>query len=367
MDEYLYWPNESYFYDNGGVHYNNGIPNRASYLLATSVSRDTAAFLYYQSLVNYLVPKSRFVDLRYALLLSAEDLFSADLNYTQIVSAIESSFDSVGIYDLYANPDSFLVYDDGVPAYLHLVGPDSGSDISWAVRFTPHAACSLLAVTASFATTGSNGSLQIYSDLEGVPDSLLWNLSFDRTVVYPQWQTINLSPYHFYFDQDFYVAFSSSTLDSFIYSDAMLEYNHVTFYAGDLNQPGYWIPLESLDSLGGDPLIRAVIKYSGAVQCLAIPGDVNSTGDITFGDIIHLVNFVFDKDKFPCLGIDPGNCWTPDPFCRGDVNQTGTITLGDIIHLVNYIFDKDRLPCLGSDPGNCWTPEANGTCCLPVP
>jgi len=101
--------------------------------------------------------------------------------------------------------------------------------------------------------------------------------------------------------------------------------------------------------------------------CLAIPGDVNSTGDITLGDIIHLVNYVFDKDKLPCLGSEPGNCWTPSPFCRGDVNQTGTITLGDIIHLVNYIFDKDRLPCLGSDPENCWTPEAKGACCLSVP
>jgi hypothetical protein len=106
------------------------------------------------------------------------------------------------------------------------------------------------------------------------------------------------------------------------------------------------------------------IKYS---PCSAIPGDANSTSDVTLGDIIHLVNYTFDKNKLPCLGIDPGNCWTPDLFCRGDVNQTGTITLGDIIHLVNFIFDKDRLPCLGSNPGNCWTPEANGACCQPVP
>ena len=106
------------------------------------------------------------------------------------------------------------------------------------------------------------------------------------------------------------------------------------------------------------------IKYS---PCSSIPGDVNSTGDITLGDIIHVVNYIFDKDKLPCLGIDPGNCWTPDPFCRGDVNISGAISLGDIIHLVNYIFDKDRLPCLGSNPGNCWTPEASGACCLAVP
>jgi len=106
------------------------------------------------------------------------------------------------------------------------------------------------------------------------------------------------------------------------------------------------------------------IKYS---PCSSIPGDVNASGAITIGDIIHSVNYIFDKDKLPCLGIDPGNCWTPDLFCRGDVNISGAISLGDIIHLVNYIFDKDQLPCLGSNPGNCWTPEASGACCLAVP
>jgi len=106
------------------------------------------------------------------------------------------------------------------------------------------------------------------------------------------------------------------------------------------------------------------IKYS---PCAAIPGDVNASGQITLGDIIHLVNYIFDKDRPPCLGTDPGNCWIPLPLCRGDINASGNINLGDIIHLVNFIFDKDRYPCLGLDPGNCWTPPPNGACCLPVP
>jgi hypothetical protein len=106
--------------------------------------------------------------------------------------------------------------------------------------------------------------------------------------------------------------------------------------------------------------------YGAYALCTAIPGDVNGTSTITIGDIVHLVNYIFDKDRLPCLGSAPGNCWTPDPFCRGDVNQSATITIGDILHLVNYIFDKDRLPCLGASPGNCWTPESSGACCLPV-
>jgi len=104
----------------------------------------------------------------------------------------------------------------------------------------------------------------------------------------------------------------------------------------------------------------------GPSGCLSIPGDVNHNGVITIGDIVHLVNFIFDKDRLPCTGISPGNCWQPYPYCNGDVNNTGRITIGDIVYLINYIFDKDRLPCVGIDPGNCWMPEPSGSCCLPV-
>jgi len=101
--------------------------------------------------------------------------------------------------------------------------------------------------------------------------------------------------------------------------------------------------------------------------CSAIPGDVNESGLVTLTDIVHLVNFIFDKDRPPCQGIDPGNCWAPQPVCRADVNGSGSSNLGDIIHLVNFIFDKDRPPCLGINPGNCWTPVPIEACCMPVP
>jgi hypothetical protein len=101
--------------------------------------------------------------------------------------------------------------------------------------------------------------------------------------------------------------------------------------------------------------------------CSAVPGNVNGAGGITLADIVHLLNYVFDRDNPPCLGTDPGNCWTPNPLCRGDVNNSMDITLGDIIHLLNYVFDRDNPPCFGPDPGNCWAPVANGACCLPLP
>lgn len=105
----------------------------------------------------------------------------------------------------------------------------------------------------------------------------------------------------------------------------------------------------------------------GYRQCSAVPGDVNASGTISIGDAVALVNYIFDKDKPPCLGISPGNCWTPVPICRGDINGNGAITVGDVVYLVNYIFDKDKPPCLGINQGNCWTPVPNGTCCLALP
>jgi hypothetical protein len=94
---------------------------------------------------------------------------------------------------------------------------------------------------------------------------------------------------------------------------------------------------------------RAIDKYRTGLFCLAIPGDANQSGDITLADVIHLVNYIFNK---------PGGPWEPDPFCRGDVNGNGTVTLGDVIQLVNYFFNK---------PGGPWDPILTASCCIPAP
>jgi len=100
MDDYR---NLSRFQDNGGVHTNSGIPNRAAYLLTeglsaeglgTSVDYEVAEQLYYRSLVTYLTPSSEFIDLREAMELSAEDLYSGD---AVIIAAVRDAFDAVGI------------------------------------------------------------------------------------------------------------------------------------------------------------------------------------------------------------------------------------------------------------------------------
>jgi|GEM_PF-2668479 len=123
--------------------------------------------------------------------------------------------------------------------------------------------------------------------------------------------------------------------------------------------------------LGAGSLVEAGVDDFEvfAIDISYTPADVNGVPPVSLPDVIHLVNFVFDKDRpaTTCLGSAPGNCWTPNPLCRGDVNGSGgNPNLQDVIYLVNYVFDKDRLAtgCLGSSPGNCWTVVRTGECCL---
>lgn len=82
--------------DNFGVHINSGIVNRAYYLAATGtgMSKEKAEKIWYRALTQYLTTRSQFLDLRYAVVDAATDLYGA----TE-VAAIKSAFDVVQIYD----------------------------------------------------------------------------------------------------------------------------------------------------------------------------------------------------------------------------------------------------------------------------
>ena len=82
--------------DNGGVHINSGIPNRACYLIATEIGRDKTEQIYYKALTDYLTANSQFVDLRIAVLQSAADLYGDN---SAEVQAAANAFDTVGITD----------------------------------------------------------------------------------------------------------------------------------------------------------------------------------------------------------------------------------------------------------------------------
>ncbi|OAV42569.1 M4 family metallopeptidase [Lewinella sp. 4G2] len=92
-DEYVNLPNDR-DNDNGGVHVNSGIPNRAFYNFATTagIGDDRAGQVYYRAMTTYLTRSSRFIDLRLAVARAALDLYGADAEL-----AANTAFANVGI------------------------------------------------------------------------------------------------------------------------------------------------------------------------------------------------------------------------------------------------------------------------------
>lgn len=78
--------------DNGGVHINSGIPNRAFYLFATAVGKAKAEQVYYRALSTYLTRTSRFSTCRAAVMQAAKDLYGN----TECQAAADA-FSQVGI------------------------------------------------------------------------------------------------------------------------------------------------------------------------------------------------------------------------------------------------------------------------------
>lgn len=80
--------------DNGGVHINSGIPNRAYYLIADNdlVGLQRAEQIYYKVLEQFLTPRSQFIDLRTAVIQVALEDYGQ-----QVADAAASAFDQVGI------------------------------------------------------------------------------------------------------------------------------------------------------------------------------------------------------------------------------------------------------------------------------
>ncbi len=122
MDEFVV-PDDPPGGDNGGVHCNSGIPNRAFYLIAegltaeglgASIGRQHAEQIYYYALTQLLHQSDQFIDARRALIKAAEIKFGAG---SADAKAVARAFDVVGIVEPQAAPapGTALVPTDGDP------------------------------------------------------------------------------------------------------------------------------------------------------------------------------------------------------------------------------------------------------------
>ena len=99
--------------DNGGVHVNSGIPNRAAYLIAEEIGREKMAKIYYHILdAAYLTPRSQFIDCRLAAERAAADLFGDE---SAEVQAVQTAFDAVGISSAPLSSEPATSEEDSLP------------------------------------------------------------------------------------------------------------------------------------------------------------------------------------------------------------------------------------------------------------
>lgn len=138
MNDYRNLPNTSEG-DNGGVHINSGIPNKAFYLFATSsgVTKEEAGQVYYRALSNYLTRNSQFVDCRLAVIRAAEDLFGGPGNAKATAAA--AAFDAVGMVAGSGTPEpppadpvqgtSYLAVIEATSGFLYRTSP-TGQNIT---------------------------------------------------------------------------------------------------------------------------------------------------------------------------------------------------------------------------------------------
>lgn len=82
--------------DNGGVHVNSGIPNKAAFLVAKSIGMEATAEIYYRALTDYLGMYSDFANARLCLEQAARDLYGEG---SEEEAAVGSAFISVGVGD----------------------------------------------------------------------------------------------------------------------------------------------------------------------------------------------------------------------------------------------------------------------------
>ncbi len=88
--------------DNGGIHTNSGIINKATYFMCTALDRNTVSKIYVRALVNYFTENTDFQAARNYLIQSAGDLYG---NTT--AQKISDSFDKVAIFDTTMPTDDF--------------------------------------------------------------------------------------------------------------------------------------------------------------------------------------------------------------------------------------------------------------------
>ena len=100
------------------------------------------------------------------------------------------------------------------------------------------------------------------------------------------------------------------------------------------------------------------IKYSPCTASSPKTGDANADGDLSFSDVVSIINYMYGHSNYPSCPANSNLCWLSGLLCRGDWNGDGKVSLADVIEATYFFFQK---------PGGNWEPVPSGACCGSVP
>jgi bacillolysin len=152
--------------DNGGVHVNSGIPNRACFLIADAIGREKTEKIYYRVLeARYLNPGSQFIDMRLAAIRSATDLFGAA---SAEVAAVTAGFNGVGIGGTVAEDKPTPRPQDVPPVagqeFVAVVNADVGDNSLYIAKPVIAGDADIVQLTETQIYTGTGNPLAIPDD-----------------------------------------------------------------------------------------------------------------------------------------------------------------------------------------------------------
>jgi len=308
--------------DNGGVHVNSGIPNRAAYLVIQAIGRTKTEQIYYRALTTYLNPTSGFLDARDALVQSATDLYGA-----AEIDAVEQAFDAVGI----------------IPNNVSTEDP-SANDVPPIVDGTP-----------AIAFVSSDGTVGTYNPSNGAATNYSSAVAFQAGDAFSKLSTPTAGDAIWFVDANGYLAFVDlATGDVFNYPDLYIQQPGdlrsaaiapdgsavalVSAYSQD-DQLYIWTGGTSLGALPIQPpttqedldsetvSLLDVVDWSPNTNTPALVADAfNEVGSgstaLTFWDI-HEVDFTSEAIT-PLFGSTPGNISLGNPtYSNTDPDVTG--------------------------------------------
>lgn len=163
MDEFLELKLEV---DNGGVHYNSGIPNRACFLIADAIGREKTEKIYYRVLeARYLNSSSQFIDMRLAAIRAATDLHG---EASAEVAAVKAGFNGVGIGGSVAEDKPTPRPQDVPPVqgleFVALVNADPGDNSLYLAKPVIAGETDLAQISTTQVFTGTGNPIAIPDD-----------------------------------------------------------------------------------------------------------------------------------------------------------------------------------------------------------